>query len=132
MNREEIRRAAQARLEERRADGTKSVAVPEWGEDAALHFHLPPTLKEVQAAAELMQPFVAKDGQPNVTQADMDAVFNRLVFTLAKDADGERVWTDEADFEAEMDYPLLIRCVTEAGLMEALTEAVGGVKPKKA
>ena len=58
----------------------------------------------------------------------MDRVFNQLVFTLAKDEDGERVWTDFQEFDSALTYAQLIRCVNEAGLMEVLTGAIGGEK----
>ena len=121
MNAAEIRERAKQRREERRQ--VKRVAIPEWGDDAFLHFHLPPTLSEMQAATEMMKPIVA---EKQASQADFDRVINHLVFNLAKDESGERVWTDYDEFDVSIEYPTLIRCVNEAGLLNALTEAMGG------
>ena len=121
MNASEIREAARKRTEARQAEGLKRVPVPEWGEGAALYFHLPPTLGEVQSSASLMRGVGEKP-----SQAQFDSVVNELVFTMAKDEHGERVWTDREEFERDMTYAILINCVNEAGLLEALTEAIGG------
>ena len=110
MNAEEIRKRARERLEAKRKDGLRAVAVPEWGDDAKIHFHLPPSLADVRRVL----PVVTRDGDK---QENMKLMLEDVVFGMAKDEDGERIWTDRADFDEVISFPILIRCSNEAGLM---------------
>lgn len=132
MNAKEIRARARERLEARRADGLKSVEAPELGDGVSLFFHLPPSLSEVAEASALVAPFASKDGKVEASGAEMGEVFSRVVFRLAKDEGGERIWTDWDEFDAECPYSLVVRCVSEAGLFESLLGSFGDAESKAA
>lgn len=125
MNAEEIRRRAAERLRERRSAEAVSVAMPEWSEPGEppvlLHFHYPATLSELQSAVSKLRG--AADG--GVSQEAMDDVLNTLVFTLAKDEHGERVWTDFDEFDRSLTYAQLVRIVNESGCFESLVAQMG-------
>lgn len=125
MKADEIRRRAAERLREQRAAEAVSVEMPEWAEPGEppvlLHFHYPATLSELQGAVAKLR--AAGDG--GVAQEVMDDVLNTLVFTLAKDGDGERIWTDFDEFDRSLTYAQLIRIVNESGCFERLIGQMG-------
>ena len=112
-------------MREQRAAEAVSVEMPEWAEPGEppvmLYFHYPATLRELQGAVGKMRT-VGKDG---VSQEVMDDVLNTLVFTLAKDEHGERIWTDFDEFDRSLTYAQLIRIVNESGCFERLVGQMG-------